>query len=58
MAIVTIPAASRRISDAGEIKAFLADHGINYETWPLEDRVDPAAQPTTFWPLTSPKLTS
>ena len=43
MAIVTIPAASRRISDAGEIKAFLADHGINYETWPLEDRVDPAA---------------
>lgn len=43
MAIVTIPAESRRISDAGEIKAFLADHGINYETWPLEDRVDPAA---------------
>ena len=43
MAIVTIPAESRRIRDAGEIKAFLADHGINYETLPLEDRVDPAA---------------
>ena len=43
MAMVTIPAESRRISDAGEIRVFLADHGINYETWPLEDRVDPAA---------------
>ena len=43
MAIVTVPAERRRITDAAEITAFLADHGIHYETWPLEDRVDPAA---------------
>lgn len=43
MAIVTVPAESRRIEDADEIKAFLASHGIDYSRWPLEDRVDPAA---------------
>jgi len=43
MAIVTVPATSRKISDAAEIRSFLADHGIDYGTWPLEDRVDPAA---------------
>jgi len=43
MAIVTVPATSRRITDAAEIKTFLADHGIAYDVWPLEDRVDPAA---------------
>ena len=43
MAIVTVPAAARRITDKAEIAGFLADHGIHYETWPLEDRVDPAA---------------
>ena len=43
MAIVTVPAEARRITDPAEIKAFLADHGLHYEVWPLEDRVDPAA---------------
>ena len=43
MAIVRIPAESRRITDPGEIKDFLADHGIDFDVWPLEDRVDPAA---------------
>jgi len=43
MAIVTIPSADRRISDTAEIAAFLTDHGIHYEIWPLEDRVDPGA---------------
>ncbi len=43
MAIVTVPAETRRITDPAEIKAFLANHGIDYDTWPLEDRVDPAA---------------
>jgi 1,2-dihydroxy-3-keto-5-methylthiopentene dioxygenase len=43
MAIVTVPAEARRITDPAAIKAFLADHGIAYEVWPLEDRVDPAA---------------
>jgi len=43
MAIVTIPAESRRITDPAEITAFLASNTIHYERWPLEDRVDPAA---------------
>jgi 1,2-dihydroxy-3-keto-5-methylthiopentene dioxygenase len=43
MAIVTVPAEARRITDSGEITAFLAGHGIEYSVWPLEDRVDPAA---------------
>ncbi len=43
MAIVSVPAESRRISDPLAIKAFLANHGIDYDVWPLEDRVDPAA---------------
>ena len=43
MAIVTVPAESRRITDPAEIKAFLADHGLDYDVWPLADRVDPAA---------------
>jgi 1,2-dihydroxy-3-keto-5-methylthiopentene dioxygenase len=43
MAIVTVPAEARRITDPAEIKTFLADHGIAYDVWPLEDRVDPAA---------------
>jgi 1,2-dihydroxy-3-keto-5-methylthiopentene dioxygenase len=43
MAIVTVPSTGRKITDSGEITAFLADHGIDYAVWPLEDRVDPAA---------------
>jgi 1,2-dihydroxy-3-keto-5-methylthiopentene dioxygenase len=43
MAIVTVPAESRRLTEPAEITAFLADHGLLYDRWPLEDRVDPAA---------------
>ena len=43
MAIVTVPAEARRITDPAAIEAFLNDHGLHYEVWPLEDRVDPAA---------------
>ena len=43
MAIVTVPAENRRITDPAEIKAFLNSQGLHYEVWPLEDRVDPAA---------------
>jgi len=41
MAIVTVPAEARRITDAAEITAFLAANGIRYDRWPLADRVDP-----------------
>jgi 1,2-dihydroxy-3-keto-5-methylthiopentene dioxygenase len=43
MAIVTVPAESRRITDPAEITTFLKAHGIDYAIWPLEDRVNPAA---------------
>jgi 1,2-dihydroxy-3-keto-5-methylthiopentene dioxygenase len=48
MAIVTVPAQARRITDAAEIKSFLAENGLAYDTWPLEDRVDPAAPAETI----------
>ena len=43
MAIVTIPAADRRITGFDDVKAFLAGFHIDHEIWPLEDRVDPGA---------------
>jgi hypothetical protein len=43
MAIVTIPAADRRITGFDEVKTFLAGFHIDHEIWPLEDRVDPGA---------------
>ena len=43
MAIITIPAEARQIKDRTEIKQFLAQYNIEYDIWPLEDRVDPAA---------------
>jgi len=43
MAIVTVPAQARRITDSAEITSFLKDHGIDYQVWPLADRVDPAS---------------
>ena len=48
MAIVTIPAEARRITDPAEIKTFLHAHGLRFEVWPLEDRVDPAADSETI----------
>ena len=43
MAIITIPAEARQIQDYTEIQQFLAQYNIEYEVWPLEDRVNPAA---------------
>ncbi|MFM8379118.1 MAG: 1,2-dihydroxy-3-keto-5-methylthiopentene dioxygenase [Planctomycetia bacterium] len=56
MAIVTVPAESRRITDPAEIKAFLASHGIDYGVWPLEDRVDPAAPAETILAAYAPEI--
>ena len=33
MAIVRVPEESRTLEDVGSIRAFLADHGIEYERW-------------------------
>ena len=56
MAIVTVPAADRRITDPPEIAEFLAGHGIHYERWPLEDRVDPASPAEVILAAYAPEL--
>jgi 1,2-dihydroxy-3-keto-5-methylthiopentene dioxygenase len=56
MAIVTVPAQSRRMTDAAEIRTFLAGEGIHYETWPLEDRVDPAAPAEAILAAYAPEI--
>lgn len=58
MAIVTVPMEARRIDDPKEIKTFLADKGIHYEQWPLEDRVNPDAPAEKFFRHTPQKLMS
>lgn len=58
MAIVTVPAQGRRITDAAEIAGFLADHGIQFDRWPLEDRVDPAAPPEAILAAYAPRSTN
>ncbi len=45
MAIITIPTEHRTIEGVAEIRNFLAPHGIWFECWPLEERVDPNAPP-------------
>ena len=56
MAIVTVPAEARRITDPAEIKEFLNAHGLRYEVWPLEDRVDPAAPAEAILAAYAPEL--
>ena len=56
MAIVTVPAEARRITDAAEITAFLAAHGIRYDRWPLADRVDPASPPEQILAAYAPEI--
>jgi 1,2-dihydroxy-3-keto-5-methylthiopentene dioxygenase len=43
MATVSIPKDNRQLTDAGEIREFLAPYGIWYERWAVEDRVSPEA---------------
>ncbi len=45
MAVVLIPDENKTLTDAKEIAAFLAPHGIFHERWPLEERVSPDAAP-------------
>ncbi|GDX97286.1 acireductone dioxygenase [Planctomycetia bacterium] len=56
MAIVTVPDQDRRITAPAEIAAFLRDHGIHYERWPLEDRVDPAAPAEAILAAYAPEI--
>ena len=56
MAIVTVPAESRKITEPAEIKVFLASHGFDYSVWPLADRVDPAAPAETILAAYAPEI--
>ncbi len=56
MAIVTVPAEARRITDPVEVAQFLKDHGLHYEIWPLEDRVDPSAPPEAILAAYAPEI--
>ncbi len=56
MAIVTVPAEARRITDPLEVKQFLNDHGLHYEVWPLEDRVDPGAPAEAILAAYAPEI--
>lgn len=40
MAIIRIPEQDRVLNDVGEIRAFLAPHGIQYDRWPVAGRID------------------
>lgn len=56
MAIVTVPSETRRITDPEAIRVFLAERGIAYDRWPLEDRVDPAADAETILAAYAPEI--
>jgi 1,2-dihydroxy-3-keto-5-methylthiopentene dioxygenase len=43
MAAIIIADENRRIENVEDLRAYLAPHGIYYERWPLEERVDPNA---------------
>jgi 1,2-dihydroxy-3-keto-5-methylthiopentene dioxygenase len=41
MALLRIPGENRLIEDPAEISAFLANHGVVYERWPIDGRLGP-----------------
>lgn len=45
MASIHIPERNQRITGPGAVAEFLSPLGIQYERWPLEDRVSPEAEP-------------
>jgi 1,2-dihydroxy-3-keto-5-methylthiopentene dioxygenase len=44
MAAITIPAEQKTLSDPTEMNEFLRPFGIQYEQWPVADRVNPDAE--------------
>jgi 1,2-dihydroxy-3-keto-5-methylthiopentene dioxygenase len=56
MATIIIADEGRRIDDAGEMRAFLAPHGIYHERWPLEERVNPNASQQEILSAYAPEL--
>lgn len=56
MATVRIPDEGRTISGDDNVRDFLAGHGLRYERWPLEDRVDPSAAPDDILAAYAPEI--
>jgi len=56
MAYIVIADESRQITDADAVRAYLAPHGIQYERWPLEDRVNPDADQDAILAAYAPEL--
>jgi 1,2-dihydroxy-3-keto-5-methylthiopentene dioxygenase len=48
MALVKIPSERRTLADRGEVTAFLAGHGIEYETWTPTQAVSADAPPDSI----------
>lgn len=58
MAIISIPSEKRTIEDVEAIRSYLAPHGIWFERWPLEERVDPNAPPEEILKAYDPEIKS
>jgi 1,2-dihydroxy-3-keto-5-methylthiopentene dioxygenase len=56
MAVVKIPAENVVLSDAAEVTAFLATHGIDYEQWPLDRPVEGDPTPEKLLASYGPEL--
>jgi 1,2-dihydroxy-3-keto-5-methylthiopentene dioxygenase len=58
MALISIPEEKRTINDTAAIRDYLAPHGIWYERWPLEERVDPNAPSEEILKAYDPEIKS
>ena len=56
MAVVKVPALNRIIDEPGAVTAFLGDHGIDYERWPLDRDVEGIATPETLLAAFAPEI--
>lgn len=56
MASVHIPERKQTIDDATELTAFLAEFGIIYKRWPLEERVSPDASSEDILAAYAPEI--
>ena len=56
MAKIDIASTKTTLTEPGKIRDFLADFGVSYEQWPLEDRVSPDAEPQVILDAYKPEL--
>jgi 1,2-dihydroxy-3-keto-5-methylthiopentene dioxygenase len=56
MAVVTVPAQTKRIEGEAAVADFLRPYGIRYERWPLEDRCNPDASSDEILAAYAPEI--